>query len=102
MCGAVSGAVICLGYVFGRVQPTTPTDPKSLKTLELAYELQDNFKKNHKVLCCHVHLKNVEEGSAGHVAQCARFTGEMAALTAEFIARELSVKVSGQAAKVGV
>lgn len=97
MCGAVSGAVICLGYVFGRVQPTTPADPKSLKSLELCYELQDSFKKNHKVLCCKVHLKQVEENSAEHVAQCAGFTGEMAALTAELIARELQVKARGNA-----
>ena len=43
MCGAVSGAIICLGYFFGRTQPTSPTDPKSLKCMELAYELQESF-----------------------------------------------------------
>ena len=91
MCGAVTGGVVCLGYFFGRIQPTTPADPKSQKCLELAYELQDSFKKNHNVLCCHVHLKNVEMGSGAHNAQCAAFTGEMAAKTAEIIARELKL-----------
>ena len=93
MCGAVTGGVICLGYFFGRVQPTTPTDPKSLKCIELAYELQDNFKKSHNVNCCHVHLSNIETGSDEHVAQCAVFTGEMAAKTAEIVARELKLIV---------
>ena len=36
MCGAVSGGVISLGYVFGRTGPSSPADPKSVKTLELA------------------------------------------------------------------
>ena len=93
MCGAVTGAVVALGYFFGRVQPTTPTDPKSLKCIALAYEVQDSFKKNHKVNCCHIHLKDIEMGSDEHKAQCAAFTGEMAAKTAEIIARELNLNV---------
>ena len=93
MCGSVTGGVVCLGYFFGRVQPTTPTDPQSLKCLALAYELQDSFKQNHKVNCCHVHLKGIEVGSDEHTAQCAGFTGEMAAKTAEIIARELKLNV---------
>lgn len=93
MCGAITGSVVCLGYFFGRVQPTTPTDPKSQKCIALSYELQDSFKQNHKVNCCHTHLKNVEPGSVEQKAQCGGFTGEMAAKTAEIIARELNLKV---------
>ncbi|MDR2518109.1 MAG: C-GCAxxG-C-C family protein [Spirochaetaceae bacterium] len=89
MCGAVSGAVVCLGYFFGRTTPTTPTDPKSAKTMELAFELQEAFRKQHKgVLCCHVHTKDMDMASGEHKAQCVAFTGEMAAKTAEIIARE--------------
>jgi len=97
MCGAVTGAVTCLGYFFGRVQPTTPTDPKSQKCIALAYELQDSFKQNHKVLCCHVHLKDVTPGSPEQKSQCVGFTGEMAAKLAEIIARELKLKVVQEA-----
>ena len=99
MCGAITGGVVCLGYFFGRVQATSPTDPKSLKCITLSYELQDSFKKNHKVNCCHVHLQNVEQGSAGLVSQCVSFTGEMAAKTAEIIARELGLNVVQNVAK---
>ena len=94
MCGAVAGGVLCLGYFFGRTFPTTITDPDSQKTIVLAYELQDSFKQNHKVLCCHVHLrgKDIEKGE--HIEQCIQFTGEMAEKTAQIIARELNLKVA--------
>jgi len=93
MCGAVSGAVICLGYFFGRTQPTTPTDPNSQKCMKLAYELQESFRENHKgVLCCHIHVKGMDLASGEHKEQCVAFTGEMAAKTAEIIARELGLE----------
>ena len=92
VCGAVSGGVICLGYFFGRTEPSPATDPRSVKTIELAYELQESFRKNHKdKLCCHVHLEGIEMGSEEHKQQCISFTGEMAAKTAEIIVRELNV-----------
>jgi len=94
MCGAVSGAVLCLGYFFGRTQPTSPTDPKSQTCMELAHELQESFRQNHKgVLCCHVHVQGMDMASGEHKAQCVAFTGEMAAKTAEIIARERGLKV---------
>jgi C_GCAxxG_C_C family probable redox protein len=94
MCGAVSGAVVCLGYFFGRTTPTTPTDPKSTKCMELAFELQECFRKNHSgVLCCHIHTKGMDMASGEHKAQCVAFTGEMAEKTAEIIAREFNLKV---------
>ena len=94
MCGAVSGAVVCLGYFFGRTQPSTPTDPKSVKCMELAHELQQSFRISHNgVLCCHIHTKGMDMASGEHKAQCVAFTGEMAGKTAEIIARELGLKV---------
>jgi C_GCAxxG_C_C family probable redox protein len=91
MCGAVSGAVISLGYFFGR---THPADPKSQKCMALAHELQDSFRKNHKgILCCHIHIKDMDMAGDELKEQCTAFTGEMAAKTAELIARELKVEV---------
>ena len=93
LCGAVSGAVICLGYFFGRVQPTTPTDPKSQKCLELTNELQESFRKNHQgTLCCHIHVEGLDVLNGEHRPQCIAFTGEMAQKTAEIIAREMNLK----------
>lgn len=89
MCGAVSGGVLALGYVFGRTGPTSPQDPKSVKTLALANELQQAFRDSHRVLCCSVQTKGMDMASGEHKAQCVNFTGEMAATCAEIIAREL-------------
>ena len=92
MCGAVSGGVLALGYVFGRTGPTTPQDPKSVKTLALANELQQAFRDSHRVLCCSVQTKGMDMASGEHKAQCVSFTGEMAAKTAEIIAREYAAQ----------
>jgi C_GCAxxG_C_C family probable redox protein len=96
MCGTVSAAVLCLGYFFGRTFPTTITDPQSQKTIALAYQLQESFKARHKVLCCHAHLKGKDVGNGEHLEQCAVFVGDMAAKTAEIVARELNLKIVGQ------
>lgn len=91
MCGAVSGAVLALGYVFGRTAPSTPQDPKSVRTLELANELQEAFRSSHRVLCCHVQTRGMDMASGEHKAQCVQFTGEMAEKAAQIIARERAV-----------
>jgi C_GCAxxG_C_C family probable redox protein len=93
MCGAVTGAVVCLGYLFGRVHPTTITDPMSQKTMTLALELHDSFKKNHKHLCCHILTKGKDMENGEHKKQCAQFTGEMAAKIGEIVAREYGLQV---------
>jgi len=88
MCGAISGAIICLGYLFGRTKPSAPTG----RCLDLSYELQESFRNNHKgALCCSIHLKGLELGSKEHKEQCASFTGEMAVKTAEIAVRELGL-----------
>lgn len=96
MCGAVSGAVICLGYFFGRTEPSSPADTKSQKCLKLADELQDSFRQNHKgVLCCKVQTSGMDMASGEHKSQCVAFTGEMAAKTAEIALRELGGALAG-------
>ncbi|MCL2562868.1 MAG: C-GCAxxG-C-C family protein [Oscillospiraceae bacterium] len=95
MCGAISGAVIALGYFFGRNEPTGGADSKSKKCMELAYELQESFRQNHQgTLCCHIHVQGMDLLSGEHKKQCVAFTGEMARKTAKLIARELELKVN--------
>ncbi len=88
MCGAVSGGVISLGYVFGRTGPSSAADPKSVKALAAANELQQAFRDSHRVLCCSVQTKGMDMAGGEHRAQCISFTGEMAAKTAEIVLRE--------------
>lgn len=84
-CGAVSGGVMALGMVFGR---TTPKDTKVVKTMELAKELHDKFKENHKCLCCKVLTRGMDFASGEHKEQCISFTGEVAEEVARIINRE--------------
>lgn len=84
-CGAVTGGVMALGLLFGRTSGSTPKDPLSVKTLELANELQAYFKANHKVLCCSVLTKGMDMASGEHKSQCIAFTGEIAEKTAQMI-----------------
>ena len=89
-CGALAGAVVVLGYFFGRV---APKDVKVQKAMELSKELHDYFKQKNKVLCCKILTKGMTLGSPIHMEQCVRFTGEIAVKTAEIIARELGFEV---------
>ncbi|MGD0154092.1 MAG: C-GCAxxG-C-C family protein [Thermacetogeniaceae bacterium] len=86
-CGAVVGGIMALGLVFGR---TTAKDAKVSKTMVLAKELHDTFKKQHKSLCCRVLTKDMELGSPVHMQQCIAFTGEVAEAAAKIIVRELA------------
>lgn len=87
VCGAVAGGVLCIGYFFGR---TKAGETKVNRTLELANELQAEFKKNHKVLCCSILTKGMDMASGEHKEQCISFTGEVAEIAAKIIVRELA------------
>ena len=89
VCGAVTGGVMALGYFFGR---KTGKDPKVQKTLDLAGELQQSFKKNHKHLCCSILTKGMNMESGEHKAQCISFTGEVAEKVTDIVVRELGLK----------
>ena len=95
MCGAISGAIITLGYFFGSSDQNSAKDGKNQKCMELAYEVQESFRKNHQgTLCCHILVKDMDLLSGEHKKQCVAFTGEMAAKTAEVIVRELGLKLN--------
>ncbi len=97
LCGAISGGVMCIGYFFGR---TEGGDAKVNRTLELANELQESFKNNHKVLCCKVLTKGMDFQAKEHLNQCVSFTGEIAQKTAEIITRELGIKNTDEGVEI--
>ncbi|AOY76596.1 C-GCAxxG-C-C family (seleno)protein [Clostridium formicaceticum] len=88
VCGAVSGGIMMLGYFFGR---TKGGDSKVQKTLELANELQQSFKDNHKHLCCKILTHGMDMASGEHKNQCVAFTGEIAEKLACMVVRELQL-----------
>ena len=89
-CGAVSGGTVVIGYFFGR---TEPNDTKVQKAMALTKELHDYFRSKRKVLCCKILCEGMELGSATHKEQCVAITGEIAAKTAEILARELNIEI---------
>ncbi len=93
LCGAVSGGVVAIGYVFGRTEPTSPKDPASAQTIELAGKLLEAFKESHRVTCCSILTRGMDMASGEHKDQCVRFTGEMAAKTAEIIAHAAHISI---------
>jgi len=92
MCGAISGAVIALGYFFGN----DGGKAVNAKVTALSHELQESFRKNHQgTLCCHIHIKGMDITTGQHKKQCVAFTGECAEKAAEIIVRELAVRLAG-------
>ncbi|APH13546.1 C_GCAxxG_C_C family protein [Clostridium sporogenes] len=81
-CGAITGGIMALGMVFGRKEAK---DPRVVKSMELSKNLHDDFKKEHKSLCCRFLTKDMELGSKEHMDQCIAFTGEAAERVARII-----------------
>lgn len=77
MCGAVNGAILALGMLFGRTEQSGPKDPKVVKCMELTHELHDWFKKNNgkRSVCCKVLTREFDMSKGEHKEQCIGYTG---------------------------
>lgn len=96
MCGALNGGILTLGLLFGRTEQDGPTNPKSIKTMELTNELHDWFREaNGKhSCCCRVLTREFDMAQGEHKAQCIRFTGLAAWKVAEIICRECGIEAT--------
>ena len=94
VCGAFNGGILALGLFFGRTEQDGPTNPKSVKCMELTKELHDWFKvANQKnAICCRVLTKEFDKGKGEHKEQCIFFTGLCTWKVAQIICRELGIK----------
>ncbi|MGL5920663.1 MAG: C-GCAxxG-C-C family (seleno)protein [Bacteroidales bacterium] len=75
LCGAISGGIMAIGYVYGR---TEAKSEKVNKAMALSKELHGLFVKRNRCTCCRVLTKGMTKGSSEHMKQCVRFTGEVA------------------------
>ena len=82
------------GCVCGRTEQDGPTNPKSIKCMELVHELHDWFKKANgkNAICCRVLTKEFNMGQGEHKEQCIYFTGLCAWKVAQIVCRELGIK----------
>lgn len=94
VCGALNGGVLALGMIFGRTEQNGPTNPKSVKCLQLTNELHNWFKANNgkNAICCRILTKEFDMGKGEHKEQCIRFTGLCAWKVGEIICRELGIR----------
>lgn len=94
VCGAFNGGILALGLLFGRTEQNGPTNPKSVKCMELTHELHEWFKEHNgkNVICCRVLTKEFNMREGEHKEQCIFFTGLCAYKVAEMIARECGIK----------
>ena len=94
VCGAFNGGLLALGMFFGRTEQDGPTNPKSIKCMELVHELHDWFKKANgkNAICCRVLTKEFNMGQGEHKEQCIYFTGLCAWKVAQIVCRELGIK----------
>ena len=64
-CGAFNGGILALGMFFGRTEQDGPTNPKSIKCMELTHELHDWFKKANgkNAICWQSSYKGIQYGT---------------------------------------
>ena len=94
MCGALNGGIMALGLIFGRTEQNGPTNPDSIKCMQLSHELHDWFKANNgkNAICCRILTREFDMGKGEHKEQCIRFTGLCAWKVGQIICRELGIK----------
>lgn len=92
--GAFNGGVLSLGMFFGRTEQDEPTNPKSVKCLELTKELHDWFKEANgkNAICCRVLTCEFDKGQGELKEQCIYFTGLCAWKIAQIVCREHGIK----------
>lgn len=90
LCGAVNGGVMALGLLFGRSEQNGPTNPKSVKCMQLTHELHSWFMDTNgkHSACCRVLTREYNMGNGEHKPQCIYFTGLCAWKVAELVVRE--------------
>jgi cysteine synthase A len=94
-CGAVTGGVITLGIIAGRLH-----NYESERILYTAvHTLHEEFKKSHKALCCRVLTRDVKWNSAEHKFLCEKYMVSAASAVDAIIHKDLAEYLPGRGAK---
>ncbi len=84
LCGAVSGAVMAVGYAYGRSEPG---DKKVYDAMKRSKEIHRRFVERNRVTCCKALTRGMIKGSEEHKKQCKRFVYETTKDTLEIMAQ---------------
>jgi len=80
-CGALSGAMLILGLVFGRTAPGAEMPAM----FEAARSLHNRFKATYGSTCCRQLTRGLELGTPQHKQHCVTITGQVAQWLGEMV-----------------
>lgn len=81
LCGAVSGAQIVIGWLFGRDNKQN----NEVKARAMAKQFIEEFKKSHPATCCRVLTAGLEMASAERKAHCINMVNDCSRILDEMI-----------------
>ena len=87
MCGALTGSIMVLGLLKGRLSPAQSRN----QAYDLAREFHDRFSNEYGATCCRV-LNPHEFESPEHLRRCLKLTGGTAKLLMEFMQEKNLIK----------
>ncbi|WP_322630653.1 C-GCAxxG-C-C family (seleno)protein [Aedoeadaptatus coxii] len=68
ICGALAGATMCLGYLYGR---TEKGDPKINRCFELSKKMHDSFREKNGATCCRALTHGYDNDDPHRKCKCA-------------------------------
>ena len=86
LCGAVAGAQIIIGSLFGKENKTNNDNVARAK----AKELVQRFMETHKATCCRILTRGLEMGSPERKAHCTNMVESCQKLVEELVQVEVS------------
>ena len=87
LCGAVSGAMVVIGHLFGKNNKYG--NPEIARALAKKY--MDSFKEVHKATCCRVLSRGTEAGTPERKQHCSAFVEYSSNLLEKLIKEETKV-----------
>lgn len=80
-CGALTGAIMAVSAIKGRVEATE----SNVELSKLITELQSDFREEFKTTCCRVLCKGHEAGKSDHKDHCSKFVEYATERTCEIL-----------------
>lgn len=96
-CGSLTGALLVLSAVKGRIS----TDDTVDEIFSLTQELHDRFKQKYKATCCRVLTKSFEWGAPEHHKYCEQFVGGAVEILVDILEKNNEESVLDEEQKAG-
>ncbi|MDR0853781.1 MAG: C-GCAxxG-C-C family protein [Clostridiales Family XIII bacterium] len=90
LCGGITGCVMALSLIAGRLAP----DESNELILKVTNELHDRFKEINKATCCRVLTTGFEWEAPERRKQCRRYVMEASEITEDIINNQLNASLS--------